>query len=282
MPQPLTPPANTPLVDIHWLHVHLNHPQLRLLDASMAPPGQPRYQPGVMIPGAQRFDFDGDICDRTSPLPHMLPNPANFTQSVQALGIAPDSWVVVYDHLGLFASPRAWWMFQAMGHRQVLVLDGGLPAWRAAGFALTNTYAPQAVGSFQAELQPHRRVDRQQVLTAIDQGSARILDARPAGRFLGQDPEPRPGLLRGHMPGAQNLPYSQVLNQGTMLNPESLKALFAPLEDGQKPWIFSCGSGVTACILALAAQVAGYKDAAVYDGSWSEWGQPELNLPRSI
>lgn len=265
-----------PLVDVAWLSEHLNDSNLVLLDASMAPPGQPTYAPGPIIPGARRFDFDKQVCDRNSPLPHMMPSAAQFTEAAQALGVNTGSIVVVYDHLGLFASPRAWWMFKSMGFTAVYVLDGGLPAWLHAGLSTQDHYSSAlAPGNFIANYRPEYFVDKQQVLAALDDPAVQILDARPSGRFNGSLPEPRPGLRSGHMPGATSLPFTAVQSGGTLLKAADL----VPLIGTPGALICSCGSGVTACVLALAAVVAGVKQVSVYDGSWSEWGDPQWQLP---
>lgn len=267
---------NSPVVSVDWLAQMLGQSNLVVLDASMAPPGQPTYSPDGIIPSALRFDFDKQVCDKNSDLPHMMPSAEQFTRAVQALGINRDSTLVIYDHLGLFASPRAWWMFLSMGHKNVYVLDGGLPAWRAAGLKLVDEYSPAArVGNFVAEYMPQAIVSAEQVLAAVDQGAPTIWDARPAGRFAGSQPEPRAGLRSGHMPGAQSVPFTSVQQQGHLLPIAAIKTLLGEV----RPVICTCGSGVTACVLALAAVAAGFNQVAVYDGSWSEWGRPELNLP---
>ncbi|MFO1368003.1 MAG: sulfurtransferase [Marinagarivorans sp.] len=265
-----------PLVNVAWLSEQLNSARLVLLDASMAPPGQPSYQPGQVIAGARRFDFDQQVCDPQSTLPHMMPTPERFTEAARALGINTDSVVVVYDHLGLFASPRAWWMLSSMGCDAVYVLDGGLPAWLAAGLPTVQHYSAAAEpGNFSANYRADYFVDKTQVLAALENPARRILDARPGGRFEGTQPEPRPGLRSGHMPGALSLPFTSVQNAGHLLAADELRSrLGAPTS-----LICSCGSGVTACVLALAARVAGFSDVAVYDGSWAEWGDPQWQLP---
>lgn len=266
-----------PLVDVEWLERHLNHPRLRVLDATFMPPSgpPPGTAPGDQrIPGARRFDFDQVICDRENPLPHMMPSPPTFSREVRALGIDRDSLLVVYDRVGLFSSPRGWWMFRAMGHDAVAVLDGGLPAWIEAGKPTRNwqreTYRP---GDFEAEIRPHLIYNADQVAAALNDSHHLVLDARSAGRFDGREPEPRPGLRSGHMPGARNLPFTEVLEQGKMRSPEYLRERFRDWAGGHQRLVFTCGSGVSACVLALAAELAGHQSLAVYDGSWSEWAQ---------
>lgn len=264
----------TPLVSVAWLAAHLGEPQLVVLDAHMQPPSAPASEaPVVQIPGARRFDFDKQICAPDTDLPHMLPTPELFSQRVQALGLDNDSLIVVYDRIGLFSAPRAWWMLRAMGHSRVAVLDGGLPAWLAAGHATEPEHPYQGPsGHFVAQLQPGLFCDADTVAQELVSGRRPVLDARSEARFKGLEAEPRAGLRAGHMPGAVNLPFGKLQQNGKMRAVEELKAEFAPLLGEQQAPIFSCGSGVTACILALGAELAGYQGLTVYDGSWSEWG----------
>jgi thiosulfate/3-mercaptopyruvate sulfurtransferase len=264
----------TPLVSIDWLAAHLDHPDLVVLDAHMQPPSAPANTASVLqIPGARRFDFDKKICTPDTDLPHMLPSPELFSAEVQALGINARSLIVVYDRLGIFSAPRAWWMFRAMGHAQVAVLDGGLPAWQTAGLSVEpETAYAGACGDFVARLQPGLFCDADTVAAELSSGRRPVLDARSAARFAGLEPEPRAGLRTGHMPGALNLPFGQLQQGGKMKPVADLQAEFAPVLGEQQTPIFSCGSGVTACILALGAELAGYSGLTVYDGSWSEWG----------
>ena len=243
----------TPLVTAEWLAAHLADPRVVVLDAHMQPPSAPASTaPVVQIPGARRFDFDKQICAPDTDLPHMLPTPELFTQAVQKLGINQQSLIVVYDRIGIFSAPRAWWMFRAMGHTQVAVLDGGLPAWQAAGLEVEAARGYHGVtGNFVAQLQPGLFCDADTVATELVSGRRPVLDARSEARFKGQEPEPRAGLRAGHMPGAVNLPFGKLQHDGKMRDAGELKAAFAPLlAEGQAP-IFSCGSGVTACVLAL-------------------------------
>jgi thiosulfate/3-mercaptopyruvate sulfurtransferase len=203
----------------------------------------------------------------------MLPPPELFEREVRALGVRRDSVIVCYDAVGVNASPRVWWMFRAMGHDAVAVLDGGLPAWRAAGGEVASGPAAAVVpGNFVARLQPARIADLARVRGALTDPHSRVIDARSAGRFAGRDPEPRPGLRGGHMPGAVNLPFGELLDGPRFRAPAHLAARVATAADGTRSLVCSCGSGVTACIVALAAEVAGLRDVAVYDGSWTEWG----------
>lgn len=269
----------TPLVSIDWLSAHLGQPRLVLLDASMKPIGAASAtsptSPLVGLPGAQVFDFDTRLCDHSTGLPHMMPPREVFEREVRALGVNRSSQIVVYDGQGIFSSPRAWWMFKAMGHDDVAVLDGGLPAWLEAGLPTESTprAAPPA-GDFVARPRPQLFVDAGHVASALDDRRAAVLDARSEDRFQGREPEPRAGLRSGHMPNAINLPFSAVQARGRMLSPDELSRSFVAKVGDRQRLVFSCGSGVTACTLALAAELAGYSDTAVYDGSWSEWGQP--------
>lgn len=271
------------LVDAAWLMRELGKPDLIVLDASWYMPADARDPEQEFaqahIEGAQRFDFDKEIADTASSLPHMLPAPALFQQKLRALGVGAASRVLIYDTAGIFAAPRAWWMFKVMGHEAVAVLDGGLPAWRAAGGAVVaGPLGPLAQGDFEARLNPARLADSAQVLAGLNKSE--IIDARAAARFEGRQPEPRQGLRSGHMPGAFNLPFSDILRDGHYRTPGEMRAIFEKAGvSGKAPVIATCGSGVTASVLALGAEVAGIGPVAVYDGSWSEWGQesrPEL------
>jgi thiosulfate/3-mercaptopyruvate sulfurtransferase len=228
------------------------------------------------IKGALRFDFDNDIREKKTDLPHMMPTAEFFTDEMQNLGINKDSVIVVYDYVGIYSSPRAWWMFRAMGHGQVAVLDGGLPAWEKAGLpceAQAKKTAKQR-GNFEASPQAGLFCDSTQVLEALSDPRFAVMDVRSEGRFKGLEPEPRAGLRSGHMPNALNLPFANTVQDGFMLSPTKLDTMFSKLVKKQQNLIFSCGSGVTSCVTALAAELAGYSNLSVYDGSWSEWGLP--------
>lgn len=264
----------TPLVDVTWLAAHLGDPRLVVLDAHMAPPGStPTTGPVVQIPGARRFDFDSEICDRSNPLPHMLPSATQFEAQVRALGINQESLVVVYDRIGIFSAPRALWMLRAMGHQQVAVLDGGLPAWQAAGQPVEEAHPyASAAGNFVARPVAGLFCDGDEVAARLADGLRPVVDARARERYAGLVTEPRPGLRSGHMPGALNLPYAELLHNGRFKPAAELQAALGALLSANAAPVFSCGSGVTACVLALAAELAGYHGMTVYDGSWAEWG----------
>lgn len=265
------------LVNAHWLVAHLQHPDLVVLDASWHMPATQRSGLSEWrqrrIAGARFFDFEQDIADQSSALPHMLPSAEQFGQQVAALGISNQKSIVIYDSSGIFAAPRAWWMFKAMGHKQVAVLDGGLPHWLALGLPVdTKAPAPVVPANYQALLQAAWIADANQVQTALTQPNYRVLDARSVERFSGQAPDPRAGVRAGHMPGAVCLPFGELLQQGQYLPKEQLAEILAPLLTPNQTLICSCGSGVTAAIIALAAYLTGHKQVAVYDGSWTEWG----------
>ncbi|GAA0308767.1 sulfurtransferase [Streptomyces polychromogenes] len=229
------------------------------------------------IPGARPFDLDGVLSDHAAPAPHTMPAPAAFEEALRGLGVDEDDAVVVYDGAGIYSSARAWWMLRAMGFDRAAVLDGGLPAWSAAGLPVED--GPAAYdgprGSFTARPRPGLLVDAGTVAGALGDPAAAVLDARTRERFAGSAPEPRPGLRGGHMPGALNLPFGELQGPGGLMRPAGeLRAAFEALAGERERLYFSCGSGVTACVLALGATLAGYGETAVYDGSWSEWGMP--------
>ena len=269
------------IVSAQWLAENRSAENLIIFDASMKPifpVANPTPETPAYIPGSLRFDFDDVLCDHNTSLPHMMPSPEFFTAEMQKLGVNQDSAIVVYDKVGIYSSPRAWWMFRVMGHDQVTVLDGGLPAWIQAGYETVSALAtPTQRGNFASQPQGGLFVDSKDVVHALADSTFSVIDARSAGRFKGQDPEPRAGLRDGHMPNAVNIPYTSVLENGKMLPKSKLRNIFERYND--KKLIFLCGSGVTACVDALAAEQAGYKDLAVYDGSWSEWGQSDSGLP---
>lgn len=244
----------------------------QFIDATWTFDGGPQPRTDARIPGAIAFDID-TVKDAASPLPHMLPGPEDFAGHLRRLGIAAHRPIIVYDRIGLFSAPRVWWMLRAFGIDS-RVLDGGMPAWLAAG-GPTGPQVASGTGKAGLRLRPKPDIvaDFAAVNAAIDATSVQIVDVRPAARFSGEAPEPRAGLACGHMPGALNLPFMEVLNaDGTMKDAAQLEALFAAHGVSlSRPVITSCGSGVTACIAALALARLGV-DAAVYDGSWAEWG----------
>lgn len=262
-----------PLIGAEQLAVRLLEPDLVLFDASVGA----RRGADRRIPGARPFDLDGALSDHGSPVPHTMPTAARFEEAMRDLGLGEGDTVVVYDGAGIYSSARAWWMLRAMGFDRAAVLDGGLPAWQAAGLPLENTGpaydGPR--GSFTARPRQGLLVDADTVAGALIDPGAAVLDARTRERFAGTVPEPRPGLRGGHMPGAVNLPFTELqAPAGLMRPPAELREAFRASAGDRERLYFSCGSGVTACVLALGAELAGYRHTAVYDGSWSEWGLP--------
>ena len=266
------------LVSVDWLNEQINHRDLVLLDASWFMPDVDRD--GKLewleerIPGAIFFDFDREICALNSDLPHMMPIEADFQESAQNLGINQSSVIVVYDSLGIFSSPRVWWMLKTMGAENVAVLDGGLPAWKEKSLPIENGDPVKQVnkGDFIARYQKQLLCDADEVLLATQNKQRIIIDARSQGRFLAQEPEPREGIRSGHMPGAKNLPFAELLSEQKMQDAYQLALIFESIAPKENGLIFSCGSGVSACILALGATLAGYENISVYDGSWTQWG----------
>jgi len=265
------------LVSTDWLAAHLS--EVRVVDASWYMPDEKRapakeFEAGH-IPGAVFFDIDG-IADHSVNLPHMLPAPGEFSKAVGELGIGDGDKIVIYDGSGQFSAARAWWTFKAFGHDEVKVLDGGFPKWRREGHAIETGPARPANKFFTAILKSSLVRDFDAVMGMVKDKSAQIVDARSPARFNAQEPEPRPGVRGGHMPGALNVHYRKLIaDNGTLKPPEELRAAFAAA-DLNRPIVTSCGSGLTAAILLLALDEIGARNAALYDGSWTEWGaRPE-------
>lgn len=268
----------TPLVTTEWLARYLSQENVRVLDGSWYLPQSGRntrleYE-HAHIPGAVFCDLEA-ISDADASLPHMLPSPGQFAREAGLLGIGNDSFVVVYDSSGLsMTAPRIWWMFRAFGHERVAVLDGGLKKWREEGRATEAGIVTPAPGEFTARPSLETVRSIQDMKTNQESGREQVLDARSRGRFQGTDPEPRPGLRAGHIPGSHNLPYQELTaNDGSLLPPAELRARYeAAGIDLAKPVVTTCGSGVTACALLLGLRILGARSVALYDGSWSEWG----------
>ena len=266
------------LVSTEWLARHLADKDLRVVDGTYIIPPTTRdarreYEERH-IPGAVFFDID-EICDKSNPLPHMLPRPEAFSSAARKLGLGDKSRIVVYDTHGMVSAARVWWMFRAFGHKSVAVLDGGLPKWIKEDRQVVGTPSVPATQHFTARFNGGLVRDLAQIKANLAKRAEQVVDARGAGRFKGTDPEPRAGLRGGHMPGALNVPYTDLLEPGdkTFLPADGLAARFRQAGvDMKRPIVTSCGSGVTACVLALGFYLLGRDDAAVYDGSWTEWG----------
>jgi thiosulfate/3-mercaptopyruvate sulfurtransferase len=268
------------LVSTEWLAAHLDDPNVRVLDVSykqpgIAPTAREDYERGH-IPGTVFFDID-DVAQPGTSLPHMIPSPERFAQKMAERGIGNGDRVVVYDTVGLSSAGRAWWMLRLFGHDNVALLDGGLPKWRAEARPLDTTPPVIPSRQFAAHFRPELVRDKEAIRANIVAAREQVVDARSAGRFDGTAEETWPGRRRGHIPDSRNLPFDHVTDPRTkqLKSAEELQRLFA--EAGvalDRPVVTSCGSGVTACALAFALHLVGHPGAAVYDGSWSEWGLP--------
>ena len=265
----------SPLVSTQWLAENLASPDVVVVNAWLPPLGQPdvppEYEDGH-IPGAVFFDVDA-LSDTSSTLPHMLPTAHVFSSMMRRLGIGDGQTIVVYDGSGLWSAPRVWWTFRAMGVKDVYVLDGGLPKWTGEGRPVEDGPGqPRGERHFTARLDNSLVADVDKMRRALENGH-QVLDARPRARFAGSAPEPRAGLRSGHMPGALNLPFAELMSDGRLMPLEDLIAAFDKARvDRTKPVITTCGSGVSAAVLSLALAVAGQYQSPVYDGSWTEWG----------
>lgn len=263
-------------VDVDWLAARLTAHQIRIVDASWYLPTSGRNARAEHrdrhIPGAVFFDIDA-ISDDRSELPHMLPTPERFAQAAGALGLTADDTIVVYDGMGLFSAPRVWWTMRIFGGKDVRVLQGGLPAWIAAGLPLEAGEADPEPANFIVAFDAEAVATRTEVADALASGKAQIVDVRSRARFAGVEPEPRPGLRAGHMPGAVNLPYGVLFDEGRLKPKADLQSTIQAHGIAfDRPIVASCGSGVTAAILSLALHEIGVRDTRLYDGSWAEWG----------
>lgn len=263
-------------VSTDWLADHLGDPEVVVIDGSWHLPTagrDPRAEyDAAHIPGAVFFDIDG-IVDPASTLPHMLPTPEGFAAAVGALGIDETQTIVVYEAGAMFSAPRVRWMFRTMGAPKVFVLDGGLAKWTAEGRPVDDKPVARPARTFKPTFNPAAVFDRAGVRERLAEGAIELVDARAAARFLGEAPEPRPGIRSGHMPGSRNLPFGDLLEDGRMRDADAIAATFAEAGvDLSKPVVTSCGSGVTAAVLSLALEMIGVEKTGLYDGSWAEWG----------
>ena len=259
-----------------WLAERLDEPDVRIVDGSWHMPATERVgaeeYDRAHVPGAVFFDIDA-VADPDTDLPHMLASPEAFTREAGRLGVRHDHTIVVYDASGLFSAPRVWWNFRTMGATKCVVLEGGLDGWIADRLPIEAGRAPIYPDLFAARFDADRVVGFNEMRAIVADGTAQVVDARPAARFAGQTPEPRPGIRSGHMPGALNVPFDTVQREGRLLPSAELRAVFERAGVAlDRPVVTSCGSGVTAAILSLALETIGHPDHRLYDGSWSEWG----------
>lgn len=266
---------SSPIVSVEWLHNHLNQPNLVLLNATIPKViGNDLDLNNTQIPSARFFDLKNKFSDVSAPFPTTFPSEKQFTLEVQQLGIQKNSAIVVYDEKGIYSSPRAWWLFKSYGFNNVAVLNGGFPAWKKAGFQteIKQDYHGEN-GNFEATIQPQYMKFFEDVKRESQDKNHLIIDARSEGRFQAIEAEPRVGLRSGHIPNSINLPFENLINEQGLLKSEvELKQLFQPIVESNQAITFSCGSGITACVLALGAKLAGCNNLSVYDGSWTEWG----------
>jgi thiosulfate/3-mercaptopyruvate sulfurtransferase len=265
------------LVTPDWLNAALARGDIKVVDASWYLPAQNRdakaeFEAGH-IPGAVYFDIDA-IADQNTDLPHMLPDASAFAEAAGALGLSDTDTIIVYDGLGLFSAPRAWWTLRVFGAKDVRLLSGGFPAWLRAGFPSEAGWPDPEPAQFDARLDPNVTVDYATVLALLHDNAATIVDARPAPRFIGEAPEPRPGLRSGHMPGSRNIPLDRLHDEnGELVDAQTIRAVFEEAGvDLEQPLVSTCGSGVTAAALNFALAAIGKTDVTLYDGSWAEWG----------
>lgn len=264
---------SNPIVTTDWLHEHLNAANLVILNGTIPKVVGSSTLETQQIPKARFFDIKKVFSVLNAPFPNTMLDVATFTQKAQELGINKDSAIVVYDELGIYAAPRVWYMFKAMGFNNIAVLDGGFPLWKAKGYLCEEKVnSEQKYGDFEGKDCLYLFRNYEGMLQEIHNKSSLILDARSEARFTGKVPEPRKGLRSGQILSSRNLPYTELLCDHQLKSKSEIKAIFESLQTDETEFVFSCGSGITACILALAAAYSGYKNYSVYDGSWTEWG----------
>lgn len=271
---------NKPLVSVDWLYNNLDNEKLIILDCTIS---KVKINSKIIleknqIKGAIFFDIKHVFSDEKGKFPNTVLKPKLFQEKAKTIGINKDSTLICYDNLGIYSSARVWWMFQLMGFKNIAVLDGGLPEWKLKKYPVENLENHQInKGNFIVNYQPEKLKSTEDVLNSYDNKDVLIVDARSKGRFNGTEPEPRKNLSSGHIPNSHNLPYSEILLNGNMKTQEELHTIFKSFKN-KKQVIFTCGSGITASILALGAAIIDLENIAVYDGSWSEWGS-ELKNP---
>jgi thiosulfate/3-mercaptopyruvate sulfurtransferase len=278
-----------PLVTPTWLAARLQNPDTIIFDATLPPVGVTppidthAHYLAAHIPGALFFDIEA-LSDHTTPLPHMLPIPEAFSRSMSALGVADNATIVIYEQEAVFSAPRAWWMLRTMGAKDVHILDGGLSAWTEAGLPTESGPVHHAPASFHASRNHEAVKDLAQLKAELSSNQKQILDARSAARFNGTAPEPRANLSSGHMPGATSVPFTDLVEDGRLKPSDKLRELFSAKKvDLRQPITTTCGSGVTAAVIALGLELAGAKDVSLYDGSWAEYAQqPDAVIEKTI
>ncbi len=271
---------NKATVTCQWLKDHLDDENLVILDASMPEPRASDSAVIHAIKGAQAFDYANIVCDQSASLPCTMPSAEYFTQQAQQLGVNTNSTLIVYDQRGLFYAPRAWWMFKSMGFKQVYVLDGGLPKWQESNFPLQQGYVKSVIrGNFVAKFECTAFVGSNEILATVKEYQSLqasdnvVIDVRSRARFDGTEKETRAGLRSGHIPFSENFPFTLLIENGEFISEvEQRELLTRYMPDAHKKYTFSCGSGVTACIVLLSAYMQGYENLCVYDGSWTDWG----------
>lgn len=262
------------LVSTQWLSKHINDDNLIILDATIPKATDKCKLIGTeSIPNGMFFDLKNIFSKQGQPFPNTVPSRESFEKNVQQLGVDSDSTIVIYDQHGVYSSPRAWWLFKLMGHKNVFVLDGGLNAWKAENLkTIPNHLKSNKTGNFKVNYKTELVKFKENVLSIIDDSKQLVIDARSNKRFLGTEPEPRNGLRAGHIPNSKNLHYALLTENGKLLSNKSIETIFNDLDISNKEITYSCGSGITACILALAGIQIGINDFSIYDGSWTEWG----------